>query len=72
MRREIAIAAGSRYIGANEEIKRQFFFFVSFRSIFAEAHVFSFSIWFGGDFGSARCCSYHGGGQGDQTQVATS
>jgi hypothetical protein len=61
MMRKIAIAARERYIEANEEdeIERQFF------SPDDSAHDVT-------DYTCARRCGHHGGGQGNQAQIATS
>jgi len=59
MRRKIAIAASARYIGANEEIEKQF------QSHYDIVHDIAVDT-------SARGRGHHGGGQRDQAQIATS
>jgi len=64
---EIAIASWARYIGANEEIQKQFF-----SSGRVSPKVFSIGVGFGGDCGSTRRGGHYGGGQGYPAQIATS
>src|SRR5579864_5979274 len=68
--REFAIAEGSRYIGANEEIERQFFCFPGFGSVFSETYILALALRSGVHFGDARRRCHHGGGQRHQTQIA--
>jgi hypothetical protein len=66
---QIAIAPWERYIGANEEIERQF---VSPGGVFTPAHAVLISLRFGDRCPIADCGGHHGGGQGHSAEIAAS